>query len=53
MNEITKALLRDLQDDLNIIKLMESNIEVVWKLEKLKEAIDLTNKLIVKSIKTT
>ena len=51
MNDITKALLKDLQNDLDIIKAMNSNIEVVWRLEKLKETIDLTNKLIIKSIK--
>jgi hypothetical protein len=50
MNEVTKALLKDLQEDLARIKFLESNIEVVWKLETMKNKIDVTNKLIRKSI---
>jgi len=46
MNNITKALLEDLQNDLNIIKSHESNIEVVWSLNKLISNIKLTQKLI-------
>jgi hypothetical protein len=51
MNKVTKALLKDLQDDLDRIKFLESNIEVVWKLETMKKTIDATNKLIRESIK--
>lgn len=50
MNEITKALLKDLQDDLDRIKNAESNIEVVWRLESLKNSIDVSKKLIMKEI---
>lgn len=50
MNEITKALLKDLQSDLDRIKISESNIEAIWLLEDLKKSIDTTTKLIRKSI---
>jgi len=51
MNDITKALLKDLQADLDKIKSLESNIEVIWELEKLKGSIDITKSLILNSIK--
>jgi len=50
MNELTKALLRDLQEDLNNIKNLPSNIEVVWALNRLKEYIDFTQTEIEKNI---
>ena len=50
INKITKALLKDLQDDLERIKHVESNIEVVWQLDKLKTAIDFTKNKIRESI---
>ncbi len=50
MNDTTKALLNDLQNDLDSIKKLESNIEVVWQLEVLKRNIEATTKLILKNI---
>lgn len=41
MNDLTKALLKDLQEDLTSIKNLQSNIEVVWALNKLKQNIDI------------
>ena len=50
MNDVTKALLKDLQADLDLMKGLETNIEVVWQLQKMKEAVELSMKLILKSI---
>ena len=50
MNDLTKALLKDLQEDLDNIKKLSSNIEVVWALAKLKQNINFTQKEIEKSI---
>ena len=50
MNDLTKALLKDLQEDLNSIKNLQSNIEVVWALNKLKQNINFTQKKIEKNI---
>lgn len=50
MNDLTKALLTDLQNDLDKIKNLDSNIEVVWQLEVLKRSIEVTTKLIRKEI---
>lgn len=50
MNDLTKALLKDLQHDIDKIKCLESNIEVVWQLENLKKQIDLTTKLIKENL---
>ena len=44
MNDLTKALLKDLLKDLNDIQNLESNIEVVWALNKLKQNINFTQK---------
>lgn len=49
MNDLTKALLKDLQEDLNYIKNLQSNIEVVWALNKLKQNINFTQKEIEKT----
>lgn len=35
LNKITKALIEDLQNDIDELKNCDSNIEVVWKMEKL------------------
>ena len=51
MNDLTKALLKDLQEDLNSIKKLQSNIEVVWALNKLKQNINFTQKEIEKNIR--
>ena len=51
MNEVTKALLKNLQEDLDRIKLLESNMEIVWKLETMKKNIDFLINLFVASIK--
>ena len=51
MDNLTKALLKDLQEDLDRIKLMQSNIEVVWKLETLIQSIEQTNKIIIENIR--
>ena len=53
MNNLTKALLKDLQEDLDSIKKLESNIEVVWALAKLKQNINFTQKEIEKNIDST
>jgi len=50
MNDLTKALLKDLQEDLNSIKNLQSNIEVVWALNKLKQNINFTQKEIENNI---
>lgn len=50
VNETTKALLQDLQNDLDAIKSKKSNIEVVWELENMARMIKETKKLILKSI---
>jgi len=49
MKDSTRALLRDLQNDLDEINKCESNIEVIWELEKMKNSINFT----IKQIKTT
>jgi hypothetical protein len=51
MNNLTKALLKDLQEDLNNIQNLESNIEVVWALDKLKQNINFTQKEIEEKLK--
>ena len=51
MDNLTKALLKDLQEDLDRIKLMQSNIEVVWKLETLIQSIEHANKIIIENIR--
>jgi hypothetical protein len=50
MNDLTKALLKDLQEDLNSIKNLKSNIEVVWALNMLKQNINFIKKEIKKEI---
>jgi hypothetical protein len=50
MNDLTKALLKDLEEDLNSIKFLESNMEAVWRLDKLKNNISLAQRIIRKSI---
>lgn len=35
-SELTKALIKDLKDDIEALTKLESNIEVIWALEKLK-----------------
>ena len=50
MNEKTKALLKDLQSDLDRIKRLESNSGVIWGLDTMVHTIRLTQKLIRKSI---
>jgi len=50
MNDLTKALLKDLQEDLNSIKNLQSNIEVVWALNKMKQNINFTQKEIENNI---
>lgn len=50
MNKTAKALLKDLQSDLDKINTITSTNEVVWQLEKLKRNIDVTKKLILESI---
>jgi hypothetical protein len=52
MNEITKALLTDLQSDLDRMKWSESNIEVVWSLDTMVQTIREKQELIRKSIET-
>jgi hypothetical protein len=51
MNNLTKALLKDLQEDLNNIQNLESNIEVVWALDKLKQNINFTQKEIEEKLR--
>jgi len=51
MDNLTKALLKDLQNDLNTVKKSSSNIETVWQLNKFIDAIKLTQKLITNNIK--
>jgi hypothetical protein len=51
MNNLTKALLKDLQEDLNNIQNLESNIEVVWALNKLKQNINFTQKEIEEKLR--
>jgi hypothetical protein len=48
MHSLTKALIKDLQNDLNDIQNLKSNIEVVWDLEKLKQKINFSQKKIEK-----
>jgi len=50
MNDLTKALLKDLQEDLNSIKNLQSNIEVVWALNKMNQNINFTQKEIENNI---
>lgn len=50
MNETAKSLLKGLQNDLDNIKLLSSNIEVIWQLEQLKNTIDVTKRIIRESI---
>ncbi len=35
LNETTKSLIEDLQNDIDELKNCGSNIEVIWKMEKL------------------
>jgi len=42
MDNLTKALLKDLQEDLNSIKNLKSNLEVYSALNKLTQNIDFT-----------
>lgn len=53
MNNLTKALLKDLQEDLDSIKNLKSNIEVLGALNKLNQNINFTKKEIQKIIKGT
>jgi len=50
MNEETKALLKDLQSDLDRIKRQESNMGVIWGLDTMVHTIRLTQQLNRKSI---
>ncbi|MFK7947842.1 MAG: hypothetical protein AB8G11_09640 [Saprospiraceae bacterium] len=48
MDDLTSALLKDLQDDLNIIKKLKSNKDVVFALNRMKKNINFTQELIKK-----
>lgn len=50
MNEVTFAILEDLEKEVADIKSKQSNIEVVWELQELKKAIDIRINLILKEI---
>jgi hypothetical protein len=54
LNDITKQVIKDLQDDINELLLCESNIEVIWKLQKLhcQDALFKSAELIRKSLLT-
>ena len=53
LNEVTKQVLKDLQEDISDMLKMSSNIEVIWKLENLhfNDALHKSAELIRKSIK--
>jgi hypothetical protein len=53
LNKETTQILQDLQDDINRMMRMESNIEVVWELEKLQnnKALQKSADFIRKSLK--
>ena len=48
MDAITIALLKDLQNDLDIIKKSKDKTEVLSKLQELKNSVDTTIKLVLK-----
>ena len=50
MNNLTKALLKDLQEEIDDIKKLGSNIEAVWALDRLKQSIDFSQKEITNKI---
>lgn len=52
LNETTRQVLKDLQDDLSIMLIMKSNIDVIWRLEDLQnnKALQKSADLIRKSI---
>ena len=53
LNETTKTVIRDLKDDLKELQKMDSNVEVMWKLEELQhqKAFKKSADLIRKSLK--
>ena len=53
LNETTKTVIRDLKDDLKELLKMDSNVEVMWKLEELQhqKAFKKSADLIRKSLK--
>jgi hypothetical protein len=48
LNPLTIALLKDLKEDLESLNSKQSNIEVIWELQRMKNTIDFT----IKEIKT-
>lgn len=52
MNELTKQILRDLQQDIEMLMNCESDIEVAWGLEKLHvdNALIKSAKMVIKSL---
>lgn len=53
LNETTKRVIKDLQDDLESMLRLESNIEVIWEMESLQnnKAFQKSADLIRKSMK--
>ncbi len=54
LNQVTIEVIKDLQKDVNELMLLNSNIEVVWKLENLQDmqqAFKKSAELIRKSLK--